>query len=73
MHRESGKRGKALGWMLRPIGLLSLLGGVKRHQQTNEMVTKTRTNPEYEQYKQAKNAFKSSFDACLAGRQGANQ
>jgi hypothetical protein len=50
-----------------------LLGGVKRHRETNEMVTRTHTNPEYEDYMAAKNAFRDAFDQCLAEREGANQ
>jgi len=48
-----------------------LMGGVRRHRETNEMVTTTRTNPEYEQFVAARSAFKTSFEACLAQRQGA--
>jgi hypothetical protein len=48
-----------------------LIGGVRRHRETNEMVTTTRRNPEHEQYVQAKNAFKTAFDGCLAARAGA--
>jgi hypothetical protein len=50
-----------------------LIGGVRRHRETNEMVTTTRRNPEYEQYVQAKNAFRSAFDGCLTARAGADQ
>lgn len=50
-----------------------LLGGVKRHRETNEMVTTTHTNPEYVQYTEAKGAFKAAFDQCLAARAGADQ
>ena len=50
-----------------------LMGGVKRHRQTNEMVTTTQTNPEYVKYTEAKDAFRAAFDQCLAGRAGAGQ
>jgi hypothetical protein len=45
-----------------------LMGGYKRHQETNQMVTRTSTNPEYEKYQQSREAFKAAFDQCLAGR-----
>jgi hypothetical protein len=45
-----------------------LIGGVKHYQKRNETVTHTHTNPEYQQYVQARQAFKSAFDACLAER-----
>ncbi len=47
-----------------------LFGGVKRHRETNEMVTRTHTNPAYEQFMQSKQAFNSAFEGCLAARQG---
>jgi hypothetical protein len=50
-----------------------LLGGVRRHRETNEMVTTTHTNPEYVKYTEAKDAFRAAFDQCLAGRAGADQ
>jgi hypothetical protein len=50
-----------------------LIGGVRRHRETNEMVTTTRTNPEYESFVAAKGAFKAAFDDCLAQRSGAAQ
>ena len=50
-----------------------LLGGVRRHRETNEMVTRTHTNPDYEEYMWAKNQFNTAFDQCLAAREGANQ
>jgi hypothetical protein len=50
-----------------------LMGGVRRHKETNEMVTRTRSNPDYEQYQAAKGDFKAAFDACLAARAGAEQ
>ena len=45
-----------------------LMGGARRHRETNEMVTRTRTNPDYEQFMAKKNAFKAAFDGCLAQR-----
>jgi len=45
-----------------------LMGGYKRHQETNQMVTRTHTNPEYEKYERSREAFKTAFDQCLAGR-----
>jgi hypothetical protein len=46
-----------------------LMGGAKRHKETNEMVTRTHTNPAYTEYQEAKGAFKTSFDTCLAQRE----
>ena len=51
----------------------ALLGGVRRHQETNEMVTTTRTNPEYTAYMERKDAFRKAFDECLGQRAGASQ
>jgi hypothetical protein len=48
-----------------------LMGGARRHRETNEMVTTTRTNPEWEQFMAGKNAFKSAFEGCLAQRAAA--
>jgi len=48
----------------------ALFGGVRRHQETNETVTTTQTNPEYTAFMERKNAFKREFDACLAARAG---
>jgi len=48
-----------------------LLGGVRRHRETQEMVTSTRPNPEHEQYVAAKAAYKSALEGCLAARAGA--
>jgi len=45
-----------------------LFGGVKRHRQTQEMVTQTRPNPEYEQFAQAKEAYKEALEQCLTAR-----
>ena len=45
-----------------------LIGGVRRHRETQEMVTTTRANPEYEQYVQAKDAYKQALEQCLAAR-----
>jgi hypothetical protein len=48
-----------------------LIGGVRRHRETKEMVTSTRTNPEYTEYVEKKKAYKSALDACLASRAAA--
>lgn len=45
-----------------------LFGGVKRHRETQERVTTTRPNPEYESYVQAKSAYKEALEHCLAAR-----
>ena len=50
-----------------------LLGGIRRHRETNEPVTRTYANPEYEEYVAARKAFKRRFDACMAERTGANE
>jgi hypothetical protein len=50
-----------------------LMGGVRRHRETNEMVTTTRSNPEHEHYVQAKKAFTTAFDGCLTARAGRSQ
>jgi hypothetical protein len=47
-----------------------LMGGVRRHRETKEMVTTTRPNPEYEQYVEARAAYKSALEQCLAARAG---
>ena len=50
-----------------------LLGGIRRHKETNEVVTRTYANPEYEQYAESKQAFKTEFDGCIKARAGASQ
>jgi hypothetical protein len=45
-----------------------LFGGVKRHRETKEMVTTTRPNPAHVQFVEAKNAYKSALEQCLASR-----
>ncbi|HXZ86576.1 MAG TPA: YMGG-like glycine zipper-containing protein, partial [Myxococcota bacterium] len=45
-----------------------LIGGVRRHRETKEMVTETRTNPDYTAYVEAKNAFRAALDACMRQR-----
>jgi len=50
----------------------ALLGGVRRHRETNEMVTSSHANPEYQAYVKARTAFKSAFEQCLAARGGAS-
>jgi len=49
-----------------------LLGGVRRHKETNEMVTHTHTNPDYERFVDARQAFRTAFDGCLSQRQSAH-
>jgi hypothetical protein len=50
-----------------------LMGGVRRHKETNEMVTTTHANPDYEAYVAKRQSFKSAFEGCLAQRRGAAQ
>ena len=50
-----------------------LLGGIRRHRETNEMVTRTHANPDYEEYVVAQKAFKTTFDQCMAERTGATE
>jgi hypothetical protein len=50
-----------------------LLGGVRRHRETNEQVTRTYANPDYEQYVAARDGFKKTFDQCMAERAGATE
>jgi len=45
-----------------------IMGGVKRHKQTNEMVTRSHPNPEYEAYVNAKDGFGAAFEQCLRQR-----
>jgi len=48
-----------------------VMGGVKRHKETNEMVTRTSPNPEYAAYMEQKDAFRAAFEQCLAERSAA--
>ena len=50
-----------------------LFGGVRRHRETQEMVTTTRPNPEYQKYAAEKKAYKEVLEHCLAERAGAPQ
>ena len=59
---EAGK-GAAAG-----AAIGGLFGGVKRHRETKEMVTSTRTNPEYTKYVEEKDAYKDSLERCLSAR-----
>jgi hypothetical protein len=52
-------------------GAGGLIGGVRRHKETQKMVTTTRTNPEYTAYVEAKNGYRSAFDACMTSRAAA--
>jgi hypothetical protein len=49
-----------------------LIGGVRRHKETNEMVTSTRTNPDYTAFVASRKDFKTSFEGCLAQRKAAH-
>jgi hypothetical protein len=59
---DAGK-GAAIG-----AGAGALIGGVRRRQETQKMVTTTRTNPAYTEYVARKDAYRSSFDACMSAR-----
>jgi len=59
---DAGK-GAAIG-----AGAGALIGGVRRRQETQKMVTTTRTNPEYTAYVAAKNAYRNAFDSCMTSR-----
>jgi hypothetical protein len=59
---DAGK-GAAIG-----AGAGALIGGARRHQETQKMVTTTRTNPEYAAYEQKKNGYRTAFDVCLSSR-----
>ena len=48
-----------------------LVGGVRRHRETNEMVTRSHTNPEYTDYVEQRDAFRTAFELCLAQREAA--
>ena len=50
-----------------------LVGGIRRHRETNEPVTRTYANPDYEEYVKARKAFKKTFDQCMAERSGATE
>ena len=45
-----------------------LIGGVRRHRETKEMVTTSRTNPDYTAYMEAKNAFRAALEDCMRSR-----
>lgn len=59
---DAGK-GAAIG-----AGGGALIGGVRRRQETQKMVTTTRTNPEYTAYVEKKNAYRNAFDTCMTQR-----
>lgn len=59
---DAGK-GAAIG-----AGAGALIGGVRRHKETQKMVTTTRTNPEYTAFVEARNAYRGAFDACMTER-----
>jgi hypothetical protein len=50
-----------------------LLGGIRRHRETNEPVTRTFANPDYEEFVAAQRTFKATFDGCMAERAGATE
>lgn len=50
-----------------------LLGGIRRHKATNQQVTRSYANPEYQEYVEARKTFKSTFDQCMAERTGATK
>jgi hypothetical protein len=45
-----------------------LIGGAQYYKKSKEMVTTTHPNPEYQQYVEAKNAYRSALEQCLAAR-----
>jgi hypothetical protein len=59
---EAGK-GAAAG-----AAIGGLFGGVKHYKKTRETVTTTHPNPAYQEYEQAKAAYKSALERCLASR-----
>jgi hypothetical protein len=59
---DAGK-GAAIG-----AGAGALIGGVRRRQETQKMVTTTRPNPAYTAFVEKKNAYRSAFDACMNAR-----
>lgn len=66
-----GSGAVAKGAVKGPIGGAgagALIGGVRRHKDTQKMVTTTRTNPEYTAFVEVKNAYRNAFDACMTER-----
>jgi uncharacterized protein (DUF885 family) len=45
-----------------------LIGGARYYQKSKETVTTTHPNPEYQTYAEAKGAYKSALEQCLAAR-----
>jgi hypothetical protein len=45
-----------------------LIGGARRRRETKEMVTTTLPNPDYQQYIEAKAAYRDTLEQCLAAR-----
>ena len=45
-----------------------LIGGARYYQKSKETVTTTHPNPEYQQYAEAKAAYKNALDECMASR-----
>jgi hypothetical protein len=59
---DAGK-GAAIG-----AGAGALIGGVRRHRETQKMVTTTRTNPDYTAWVARKDGYRGAFDACMNSR-----
>ena len=55
-------------FLVQPVDALGLM---KHYQESHEMVTTTRPNPEYQRYVANKAAYKSALEGCLAARAGA--
>jgi hypothetical protein len=49
-------------------GAGALMGGVRRHRETQKMVTTTRQNPEYAAWVARKDGYRNAFDACMNQR-----
>lgn len=50
-----------------------IMGGVKHYRGTKEMVTTTRANPAYQEFDEARDAFRTAFEQCLATRAAGGQ
>ncbi len=49
-------------------GAGALMGGVRRHRETQKMVTTTRQNPEYAAWVAKKDGYRRAFDSCMTSR-----
>jgi hypothetical protein len=47
----------------------ALIGGLRRRQETQKMVTLARDNPEYGVWVASRKAYRAAFDTCMASRQ----